>query len=253
MPSKYDESRSFYQEFFSCPRYDRPTSERYETVARLIDEHALPSSTRVLEIGCGGGEISSRFSESFSIVYALDIGLTAAMKNTLAMRRNIRFLLGALPCLPIPDSSFDLVVCSEVLEHLYREDQLPSIEAIARVTRPGGLSIVTTPNPLGIRSMMFLPIRGVRRALRRNPGGQLVENWIRPSEIRGMVHPWFYVEKALGTSYTPPMTERLPRSLQEYLYDISAYLGKREMLRALGEYQYYALRRRALGSPAKSN
>jgi len=118
------------------------------------------------------------------------LGSPAAMKNALGVRRNIRFVLGALPCLPSLDSSIDLVVCSEVLEHLYRVDQLPSIEAIARVTKPGGLSIITTPNPLGIRSTLFLPIQGVRRAFKRNPGLQLIESVLKPSRIREMVRPW---------------------------------------------------------------
>jgi SAM-dependent methyltransferase len=47
-------------------------------------------------------------------------------------------------CLPFPDDGFDLTVCIDVHEHL--EDPLPVTRELARVTRPGGTVIVTTPN-----------------------------------------------------------------------------------------------------------
>lgn len=46
--------------------------------------------------------------------------------------------------LPFPDDSFDLVWCSEVLEHLV--DPEFSLNELRRVTRPGGDLVLTTPN-----------------------------------------------------------------------------------------------------------
>jgi SAM-dependent methyltransferase len=46
--------------------------------------------------------------------------------------------------LPFEDGSFDLVWCSEVIEHLV--DPAFSLGELRRVTKPGGLLVLTTPN-----------------------------------------------------------------------------------------------------------
>jgi 2-polyprenyl-3-methyl-5-hydroxy-6-metoxy-1,4-benzoquinol methylase len=46
--------------------------------------------------------------------------------------------------LPFPDGAFDLIWCSEVVEHL--EDPVLAAREFRRVVRPGGDVIVTTPN-----------------------------------------------------------------------------------------------------------
>lgn len=46
---------------------------------------------------------------------------------------------------PYKDNSFDLVLCSEVVEHL-PHSPLPALAEMYRVTKPGGFLLVTTPN-----------------------------------------------------------------------------------------------------------
>lgn len=45
--------------------------------------------------------------------------------------------------IPRPDSSFDVILCSEVLEHI--PDPLPALDEFARLLRPGGKLILTAP------------------------------------------------------------------------------------------------------------
>lgn len=54
--------------------------------------------------------------------------------------------------LPYPDGEFDLVTCSEVVEHL--ENYRALLREAHRVTRPGGLLVLTTPNVLNAQSRM---------------------------------------------------------------------------------------------------
>lgn len=53
-------------------------------------------------------------------------------------------VVNANETLPFADDSFDLVWCSEVIEHL--EDPAASLAELQRVTKPGGELILTTPN-----------------------------------------------------------------------------------------------------------
>jgi SAM-dependent methyltransferase len=52
--------------------------------------------------------------------------------------------------LPYPDNSFDIVTCSEVVEHLDNYRRL--ISEIHRVTKRGGLVVLTTPNVINLKS-----------------------------------------------------------------------------------------------------
>ena len=47
--------------------------------------------------------------------------------------------------LPVPDETFDYVICSEVIEHM-EIDPMFMLSEVNRVTKPGGILILTTPN-----------------------------------------------------------------------------------------------------------
>lgn len=54
--------------------------------------------------------------------------------------------------LPYPDASFDLVSCTEVIEHL--RDFRGALREMHRVLRPGGVLVLSTPNVLNLRSRL---------------------------------------------------------------------------------------------------
>jgi SAM-dependent methyltransferase len=60
--------------------------------------------------------------------------------------------------LPYPDSTYDLVTCTEVLEHLehYRE----TIREVHRIVKPGGVFVLTTPNILNLKSRIRFMVFG---------------------------------------------------------------------------------------------
>jgi 2-polyprenyl-3-methyl-5-hydroxy-6-metoxy-1,4-benzoquinol methylase len=57
--------------------------------------------------------------------------------------------------LPFPERSFDVVLLTEVLEHL-TYSPLPLFREVHRVLRPGGLLFITTPNPAGLGKLIRL-------------------------------------------------------------------------------------------------
>ena len=102
---------------------------------------SLPASGAVLDLGCGDGRLTAELGAA---------RVTGADVSEVALARARRRLPGAelallRPDEPLPfeDSSFDLVLCAETLEHV-RDVQLLLSEA-RRVLRPGGMLAVTTP------------------------------------------------------------------------------------------------------------
>lgn len=61
--------------------------------------------------------------------------------------------------LPVPDASFDVVVFSEVFEHL-RIDPLFTMSELRRVLKPDGTLLLTTPNLRSLRGVLRLVIFG---------------------------------------------------------------------------------------------
>lgn len=86
-------------------------------------------SYRVLDVGCGFRPYEQYFSNASEYV-GVD------MDNPTAD------LQGVVEALPVPDASFDVVLCTQVLEH--STDPAQAVRELARVTAPGGRVLAST-------------------------------------------------------------------------------------------------------------
>lgn len=109
-------------------------------VPRFLEGRLAPQA-RLLEVGCGAGGLASFFRhERHFGVDISTVALVAARANGL----NVATAEGER--LPFKDGLFDVVVCCEVMEHL--DDPERTLREIGRVTRPGGLIVLTMPQYL---------------------------------------------------------------------------------------------------------
>ncbi len=107
----------------------------------FIRRYALPAEPRILDAGCGTGEISSRLAELFpqARVLAVDIvdhHLDLARSRCASLAPRLTFEHQSIFALDAADRSFDLTVCRHVLHSIPHPDRV--IAELARVTRPGG-------------------------------------------------------------------------------------------------------------------
>ncbi|HEU4362690.1 MAG TPA: class I SAM-dependent methyltransferase [Mycobacterium sp.] len=97
----------------------------------------------VLEAGCGEGYGADLIAVAARRVIALDYD-DAAVAHVRARYPRVQAVQGNLAELPLPDGSVDVVVNFQVIEHLW--DQAGFVAECARVLRPSGLLLMSTPN-----------------------------------------------------------------------------------------------------------
>jgi SAM-dependent methyltransferase len=107
----------------------------------MLDGIALPRDARILELGCGSGGNLPMLAGRGQL-YAMDPQQSAL--SFAASRRLAKLTRGSLPGqLPFASNRFDLVVMTDVLEHL--DDDRASLRAVRSCLKPGGWLLITVP------------------------------------------------------------------------------------------------------------
>jgi 2-polyprenyl-3-methyl-5-hydroxy-6-metoxy-1,4-benzoquinol methylase len=143
---------------------------RYDLVAEMVRRHVPPHGA-VLDVGCGAALVADKLADLPLAYVGLDYGghhieFAAEKLRTgppLTIRRS--FVRGDGERLPFQDRQFDVVVMSEVIEHLLRPEL--AVWEIARVLRPGGVLVMTTNNAseMPLRSPVSDPLSWLEKAV----------------------------------------------------------------------------------------
>ena len=214
--SRTDLVRRFYQQapFPGYPPHDSLSSLRARAgrseFARLLDQ-AIPGDARVLEIGCGTGQMSLYLARADRVVIGADLTRVALRLGAAAAKRfgleRVQFIETDLHRPGLRPCSFDVVYSSGVLHHT--PDPRASFARVVQLARPGGMIVLGLYNafariPLRLRRWVarltgyrLIPFDPVLRDRKNEPARR--EAWLRdqyqnPEEHRhtlAEVQGWF--------------------------------------------------------------
>lgn len=122
-----------------------------EVMYELVDEAHLPSSSTVLDLGCGEGKQSLALAvrSGFAVIGVDPIdrhinlsneGLISAAETYPALLSRVRFMFGTAEKLPLDDGSIDLIWCRDVFSHVTKLDA--AFGESRRVLRGSGRMLV---------------------------------------------------------------------------------------------------------------
>ncbi|PSQ96758.1 MAG: hypothetical protein BRD55_05640 [Bacteroidetes bacterium SW_9_63_38] len=121
----------------------RPRLERFLSGVQEL----LAPEKRILDFGCGTGDLAAELSKCGYEVCACDFS-EAMIRNAAESESQANVKWNILPpdwdTLPYKDSSFDAIVASSVFEYL--KDLEGTMRELSRVVSPGGFIIFTVPN-----------------------------------------------------------------------------------------------------------
>lgn len=121
--------------------------EKYGRKVPGIDRETGFASTRVLDVGCGGGLLAEEFARLGCQVTGIDPSipsLTTARKHAELAGLQIAYQRGIGEQISFADASFDIVICCDVLEHVSNVARV--IQEISRVLVANGIFFYDTIN-----------------------------------------------------------------------------------------------------------
>src|SRR5580704_13275745 len=109
---------------------------RHRAILDFVRSWNLPAGSRILDLGCGPGRLTHDLAKMGYCGLGIDASLSMislskqeAVSEGLADKWN--YELGDVEAVPVPDASFDAVICSGVIDYLPSDEKL--ISEAARV------------------------------------------------------------------------------------------------------------------------
>jgi len=157
---------------------------------KVFEEFKIDSGkTNVLEVGCGECILSEEIARMGFITTGIDPSepsLNSAINHAIKGNLKINYEKGTGENLPFQNNSFDVVLCCDVLEHVY---DLPKvISEISRVLKNGGIFIYDTFNRTYFSKISTIKIlQEWRRWTIMPPNLHVWEMFIKPDEIKSLL------------------------------------------------------------------
>jgi SAM-dependent methyltransferase len=183
MPAQFgpEELGQLYTRYYPRGDFDidsfKAEEEKHGFAAWFHGEHAaafrrVPPNVRVLDIGCGLGRTLAYHRNRGCDAYGIEADENV---QAIAARYGLNIRRGVFDGTQFESGFFDYVTLDQVAEHV--PDPHVLMQGVARVLKPGGKAVITTPNPNSFGAWLY---------------GRRWLNWHSP------YHMQFYTRRSMG-------------------------------------------------------
>jgi 2-polyprenyl-3-methyl-5-hydroxy-6-metoxy-1,4-benzoquinol methylase len=208
----------------NCVRYTHRLriNQIQKLISNISNRHGQRGRAKALDAGCCHGVYSILLAEAGYDVLGIDINEEEIRRayqwvSEKGLENKITFQVGDIQNIDHGDSIFDLVICSEVLEHL--DDPNDGASELYRVLKPNGKAIISMPNMACLFGLLQWTYRasGIRSLLGKPPLDtfQIQHSRYWFGNIQKLLkNNGFWIDHKYSTSHFP------------YLWEVDAFLEK---------------------------
>jgi 2-polyprenyl-3-methyl-5-hydroxy-6-metoxy-1,4-benzoquinol methylase len=174
----------------------------------------LPTSTKILDAGCGQGLLVEEFKKRGYDIQGID-----AFYSSESVRKDDILNNG------FDNNTFDVVLCLDVIEHFQKKEQENLVKELARITKPGGRVVWSIPNKGNLTAKIFFFIPKLARTAKPeyHPGDRDIGDYLK------FMKNHLEIKSLKGLSPTIPilyqLTQLFPKNTQ-WLYDLMQPFSK---------------------------
>jgi len=219
MSPAFNDQAETYDRWYATPLGQLVDRVEKEAIFALLPE---VSGLRLLEVGCGTGNISLALAHRGGRVMGLDASgpmLARAQDKTGRQGLPITWIKGLASLLPFADASFDGVLCILALD--FMTDREMTLREMVRVLRPGGFVVVAMLNLFSLWTLK----RFVRDWFKLSLWRQV--RFITPGKLKHLLsgHPELVNIRTRQAVYFPPWTNRHLMRYYPYLEKLGTKLN----------------------------
>ncbi|SRR5260221_6616908 len=123
-----------------------PSNFTYRNMLHILNKNLLGKNLKVLDVGSGVGTVDFYLADKGCVVFGIDIStkaVSAARQNSKIFGlKNLSFYVGNINKFKF-NSKFDLILCSEIIEHVEDDDKL--LKDLSKHLKKTGLLFLSTP------------------------------------------------------------------------------------------------------------
>lgn len=117
----------------------------------------LKTNDKVLDIGCGRGDIAWFLSQNHYDFWAIDYSTEAISLTKTRVRNEYhqRIILCDARMIDMPSNSFDKILLGDIIEHMTFQDAIKTINQAHRLLNPGGILVIHTSPNLWFKKLVY--------------------------------------------------------------------------------------------------